>query len=137
MGAAAICPKIKETKHFHLGSEKEYNVFGVEVKAMCLALEILNLASQSAINHCIIYSDSQAALQATMKPAQQSGQEVIKEFLNNADQLQTQRNISISLIWIPGHMDISGNEMVDEAAKYAADPNQWQPSPSSAIIKAA
>ena len=72
-----------------------------------------------------------------MKPAQQSGQEVIKEFLDNADQLQTQRKISISLIWIPGHMDISGNEMADEAAKHAADPNYWQPSPSSAIMKAA
>ena len=45
VGAAAICPKIKETKHFHLGSEKEYNVFRAEVKAMCLALKILNLAS--------------------------------------------------------------------------------------------
>src|SRR2546423_172965 len=104
VGAAAICLKIKETKHFHLGSEKEYNVFAAEVKAMCLALQILNFASLSAITQCIIYSDSQAALQATMKPAQQSGQEVIKEFLDNADQLQTQRKISISLIWIPGHM---------------------------------
>src|SRR2546430_10808928 len=71
---------------------------------MCLALQILNFASLSAITQCIIYSDSQAALQATMKPAQQSGQEVIKEFLGNGDQLQTQRKISISLIWIPGHM---------------------------------
>ena len=58
VGAAATCPKIKETKHFHLGSEKEYNVFAAEVKAMCLALQILNFASLSVITQCIIYSDS-------------------------------------------------------------------------------
>ena len=137
VGAAATCPKIRETKHYHLGSDKEHDVFAAELKAMCLALQILNLGSQSAITQCIIYSDSQAALQATMKPAQQSGQETIKEFLDNADQLQTQRRISILLIWIPGHMDIIGNEMADEAAKHAANLNHVQPSFSSPVMKAA
>jgi hypothetical protein len=93
---------------------------------MSLALQILCDEPQSRITHCIIYSDSQAGLQATMKPAKQSGQQIIKEFLDKAEHLQTQRSITISLVWIPGHMDINGNEAADKAAKHAANPSQVQ-----------
>ena len=51
----------------------------------------------------------------------QSGQSIICTLLDNIDSLKSQQpNINISLIWIPRHMDIPGNEKVDQAAKEAA-----------------
>ena len=71
--------------------------------------------------NAIIYVDSQAAIKAVIKPRRQSGQEIICEILDKAEQLQAQRSeITITIIWIPGYMDIAGNETVDEAAKEAA-----------------
>ena len=36
------------------------------------------------------------------------------------DNLESLENVKISLVWIPGHMDIVGNKKADEAAKDAA-----------------
>ena len=71
--------------------------------------------------NCVVYADSQPAIKATMKPNRQSGQEIIRDVLDTIESLQQEYpNITISIIWIPGHKDIYGNEMADAAAKKAA-----------------
>jgi len=66
----------------------------------------------------IIFTDSQAAAKAVDNPWRQSGQSIIKRFLDTADKLQSSQ--SIQIIWIPGHEDIEGNERADKEAKEAA-----------------
>lgn len=87
---------------------------------MKFATEILR-ASDKRYDKCIIYVDSQPAIKGIVKPARQSGQAVIQEVLNCIESLQNeQRNLSISLTWVPWHMGILGNEKTDEVAKEAA-----------------
>ena len=74
---------------------------------------------------CIIFADSQAAITAIEKPKRQSGQEVIKRALDNLDSIKLQRpELTLQLIWIPGHKGIEGNEKADQEAKQAAEEHQ-------------
>ena len=119
IGAAVHCPELSKTVKQHLGSETEFNVYAAELLAINMAV---NLAKKSCgpntpYTECIIYADSQPAIIATTKPHKQSGQSIICETLDNLESLQ---NVKISLVWIPGHMGIIGNEKADEAAKDAA-----------------
>lgn len=119
IGAAAICPSRAKVEQQYLGDESQYNVFAAEIEAMCLAVKIAQ-GEPTDIMQCVIYSDSQAGIQAVTRPEQQSGQSIILSFLNSVEKLQQQRKISFSLVWVPGHMDIDGNERADEAAKIIA-----------------
>jgi ribonuclease HI len=109
IGAAAVCPTTSIIAHQHLGTESSY-VFAAELTAIHLAIRMLeNVLPQ--YTKCIIYADSQAAIKAVINPGRQSGLSII---LDNAEELRL--NISISIVWIPGH-DILGNELVDTEAK--------------------
>jgi hypothetical protein len=70
---------------------------------------------------CYIFVDNQSSIQAIDKPKQQSGQYIISNILESLDELQAQRpNLEFRIEWVPGHMDIDGNEKADEEAKRAA-----------------
>ena len=70
---------------------------------------------------CVIYADSQPTIKPTSSPSRQSGQSVICAALESVDTLKAQQpNLEISLVWVPGHEDIPGNEKVDELEKEAA-----------------
>ena len=109
-----------ETKQQYLSPETLFNVYVAEVTAITLAVEILQMA-EKRYNKCVIEADSQPAIKAIAKPAKQSGQGIIQEAFDRIESLQAeQTNLSMSLEWISGHMNIAGNEEVDEAAKEAA-----------------
>jgi hypothetical protein len=67
----------------------------------------------------VIYFDSQAAAKGLSKPNKQSGQQILLSTLQKIESV-TALIPNITLIWIPGHMEIAGNENADEAAKEAA-----------------
>ena len=68
-----------------------------------------------------IYTDSQAAIRAIDKPQRQSGQAIINEILDYADEImRTHPQSRIIMTWIPGHAEIEGNERADEEAKKVA-----------------
>ena len=119
IGAAAYCPDA-ETRYQYLGTESAFNVYVAELIAIKLAIEIAQTRATKYKN-CVVYADSQSAIKATTNPGRQSGQEIIRDVLDTIETLQQEYpNIIISIIWIPGHMDIYGNEMADTAAKKAA-----------------
>src|SRR5205814_3954955 len=96
-------------------------VYAAEVFAINMAINIIKACEPStSYTECVIYTDSQPAIIATIKQHKQSGQSIIRETLDNIESLQ---NVKISLVWIPGHMDITGNEKADKAAKEAATTN--------------
>ena len=71
-----------------------------------------------------IYMDSQAAIQAVNRPFRQSGQSIIKEFIDTIDTaVMANPELEIVITWVPGHSEVEGNETVDaEAKKAATDP---------------
>ena len=100
----------------HLGNEAQYNVFAAELTAMCLsAVEVQEKSEHHIWN---LYADSQAAIKAIDKPFRQSGQSIIKEFLDTIDMAVAENSeLQVALIWVPGHYDIEGNEIADTEAK--------------------
>jgi ribonuclease HI len=122
IGAAAVCPKTNDTRYQYLGKETEYNVYAAELCAIQLGLGIIKDNHQ--YTKCILYTDNQAAIQAVVKPGQQSGQSIILSILDSAEELQQVRpQLTITIVWVPGHEDIPGNELADIEAKKAAQPN--------------
>ena len=54
-------------------------------------------------------------------PRRQSGQAIIKDFLDDVDDISDKHpRLRIKIIWIPGHAKIDGNERADAEAKKAA-----------------
>jgi ribonuclease HI len=125
IGAAAYCPQISETKQqylgfIRLGTDSTQNVYVAELFAIKLAVDMAP-TSAPQYRKCVIYADSQPAIKASTSPSHQSGQSVICTVLDSIDSLKAQRpDTEISIVWIPGHMDILGNEKADEMAKETA-----------------
>jgi len=136
IGAAAYSPETSQTVKQHLGAENQSNVYAAELTAMELAVTGIVQTCPDNYKRCIIYADSQAAITAASKPSRQSGQAIIGLLLDAIDNCLVTRNIEQEIVWIPGHMDIEGNETADKAAKEAATPNaseQW----ASKVLKSA
>ena len=64
----------------------------------------------------IIFSDSMSDLQAT-----ESGRTNINEIQGNIINRLNSSRKSFSLIWVPGHSNIRGNEQADMLARSAAE----------------
>jgi len=127
IGAAIYDATMNETKHQHLGKDTQYNVYTAELAALQLAIE--SLRDKHERIEWRIFTDSQSAIKAINKPHRQSGQAIIKEFLDCVDDINDQHpHLHIKIIWIPGHVEIDGNERADEEAKKAAlHPSTSQP----------
>ena len=87
--------------------------------ALQLAIETL-WENHERIEWCI-YTDSQSAIKAINNPHRQSGQAIIKDFIDYIDDINDKYpHLHIKIIWIPGHAQIDGNEHADAEAKIAA-----------------
>ena len=85
-----------------------------------MALEIAKeLEGDRTQNGVVIFSDSQAALKALLRPRMPSGQIYLCGCNNLLQQLGNQ-GIDVEFRWIPAHEGIAGNERVDGYAKEAA-----------------
>jgi ribonuclease HI len=119
VGAAAYCPTTSQTKRQYLGTAQQHNVYTAELTGFELAIDIAK-ENPTHFTKCIIYPDSQAAVQGINKPSKQSGQEVIMAALTKIESHIESRNMTVDFAWIPGHKEIEGNEEADKAAKEAA-----------------
>ena len=63
-----------------------------------------------------IFSDSQAAIKRLKKSNLKAGQYYVQSIKNWAKKFQDIA-IQLHLEWVPGHMNIKGNELADKAAK--------------------
>ena len=100
-------------------------MFAAEVAAMAVGIETVQEIMQESDYEtpytCYICTDSQAAAKAIDNPRRQSGQSIIKQFLDCADNVTNSHpNLQIRVLWVPGHESIDGNEHADEEAKQAA-----------------
>ncbi|KAJ5809035.1 reverse transcriptase [Penicillium pulvis] len=115
VGAAVVVEATREHRHCQMGTEQDSTVYSAELRAIEMATELV----QEHAQHAVIFSDSQAALQALLRPRMPSGQVYLRGAIENLQKLAEQ-DIQVELRWIPAHQGIPGNELVDEHAKQAA-----------------
>ena len=87
------------------------SIFTAEAKAIDLALDFIS--SCDANNKFIIFSDSLSVLKAMNHTSSKNPQ--IQKLLEKCHELLAYKEIA--LCWIPSHIGIQGNEMVDKQAK--------------------
>ena len=119
-GTAAFHPAISETRQQYIGTESSHNVYAAELAAIKLAVGIVQTAP-TAYEKCVIFADSQPAIKAITKPRQQSKQSILVSVIDALEELRAQQpDIKISIVWVPGHVGVAGNEEADKAAKEVA-----------------
>ena len=87
------------------------SIFTAEAKAVDLALDFISTCD--ANSKFIIFSDSLSVLKITNHSSSKNPQ--IQKLLEKCHELLTYKEIV--LCWIPSHIGIQGNEMVDKQAK--------------------
>ena len=87
------------------------SIFTAEAKAIDLALDFISTCD--ANNKFIIFSDSLSVLKAMNHTSSKNPQ--IQKLLEKCHELLAYKEIAVC--WIPSHIGIQGNEMVDKQAK--------------------
>ncbi|XP_017490460.1 PREDICTED: uncharacterized protein LOC108378663 [Rhagoletis zephyria] len=119
VGAGVYSKELGVALSLRLGNNT--SIFQAEVLGILEACKILG----NRVGHsgkATIYSDSQAALLAIASPVTKSklvGE--CKVILRSVSQSNT-----VSLVWVPGHRNIEGNEKADELAKAGAGLDESQ-----------
>jgi ribonuclease HI len=125
IGAASFCPTTGEIQHQYLGSDFQFNVHTAELVGIQLAIKHW-LSQPAPPTICHIYTDSQAAGTSLSQLKRPPAQSLIKTTLDILD--PAPQNHHVQLTWIPGHVNIDGNEKADQEAKRAAtDPTLSRP----------
>ncbi|KAJ5159354.1 zinc knuckle domain protein [Penicillium coprophilum] len=114
----------------NMGSDDESTVYAAELRAIEMALEVIEERSRSNDENnqwkeclvesgAVIFTDNQAALKAIENPRMPSGQIYLEGCLQSLERL-TNQGVQVELRWIPAHEGIPGNEIADIFAKTAA-----------------
>jgi rhodanese-related sulfurtransferase len=98
------------------------SIFSAELYAIYLALDIIEIdridivdVEGKPVNDFVICSDSQSALQAVQSDDFQNP--FLLAVREKLHYLKHIKNKNVSLLWIPSHVGINGNETVDKLAK--------------------
>ena len=94
-----------------VGLSPPFLIFTAEAKAIDLAFDFITTCDAS--NKFIIFSDSLSVLKAMNHASSKNPQ--IQKLLEKCHELLAYKEIA--LCWIPSHIGIQGNEMVDKQAK--------------------
>jgi ribonuclease HI len=108
----------------HLGTESQSTVYAAELSGIEMALDRAirdnkDKPTPTKAREVILFSDSQAAIQAVMNPQRPSGQYVLRLLYSHVRTLRSQSTF-VTLRWIPAHVGVPGNEAADGNAKCAA-----------------
>ena len=99
--------------------DSHMKVFDAELFALKEAFKIAFNQISIFTTDIWIFSDSQATIQRIQKSSLNAGQSHVLAIENWIAKIKTKtkHQIDIHLSWIPGHMNITGNELADQAAK--------------------
>ncbi|KAK7012564.1 ribonuclease H-like domain-containing protein [Favolaschia claudopus] len=123
IGAAAttVWRGVRSTRRVYLGPDSEHTVFEAEVAGTLLALDLARSASRA--RKVVILLDNQACIRALANRRPQPGMYLLTEFhrlLTALLKAKPRFHGNVHLAWVPGHSNVEGNELADEAAKQAA-----------------
>jgi len=107
VGLAAICGTTTKTVRLHNG----VGIFRAELYAITMALNIIYGKKE---NNFIIFTDSMSSLQAVKSFRLEL--DIVYQIIRDYSHL-TESGKRMVVCWIPGHVNIPGNEKSDSAAK--------------------
>ncbi len=119
---AGLCYMYKDITHqqsWNLGTTMEVydaELFGI---AQSLKFGLKEVLKHQRISDIWIFSDNQAAIQRIQTTNQGSGQHLAIKCQESLQKL-IEKKVTPHIHWVPGHEDIKGNELADEAAKSGA-----------------
>ena len=125
VGAAAVLirPRSRRPKvlKLHLGSVDEHTVYEGEIIGTVLGAELLR-AERRTPRLPSIALDSTAALQASEITRPRPGHYLTDLFHDRLEAAKKAHEAMEEVVmrWVPGHMEVYGNELADEEAKKAA-----------------
>ena len=105
-----------KNQSFSWNLESGVEVFDAELFAIEQAFKIAWQNKQLNTDKVWIFSDSQAAIKRLKKSNLKAGQYYVQSIKNWTKKFQDIA-IQLHLEWVPGHMNIRGNELADKAAK--------------------
>lgn len=112
-GCAFVIPKLDIAHSFSLNNG--ISIFAAELFAIKEACGYL-FSAQNIHKDIIILSDSLSALQSLSRGGTSNRSELQREILNLFDRI-IQRGINLTLMWIPSHINLKGNDRADIEAK--------------------
>ena len=112
VGAAVVCPSSLLTASL----PKESSILTAEIQAINMAIQYIEQKTTRTTNY-LICSDSLSAL--TMFTNQPSTHPLIRRLQHRINKLSIKN--STTLMWIPSHCGITGNERADKAAQSACN----------------
>lgn len=117
VGAAFVIPKLKVTVLQRLSDNLA--VYTAELVAILLALSWVD-SNRSVPGNIVIATDSTSALHSIKNVQSQSRQDIIIDIIQMVSRLQ-RSGVSVTLMWVPAHIGVTGNELADQHAKKAVD----------------
>ena len=99
-------------------------VFDAELFAMEKAFRLALNQTSFFTKDIWIFSDSQAAIQRLQKSNLKAGQCYVLAIEEWIAKIKEKHQANIHLGWVPGHMNITGNERADQAAKKGTELKQ-------------
>lgn len=91
--ASAYAPQLRATRKRHLGDNKHFTIYAGELEDIDIAYQIAIDVKPPALN---IWTDNQAAIEATANPQGQSRQYILKRIINKLAILK-ENNIPITI----------------------------------------
>ena len=126
VGAAAVLIRqgaADKTARVHLGPDTEHEVYEAEVIGLQLTLHLL--AQERDVGQVEIYVDNQAVLHTLMGKKTDNMSHLFVQLAKSLRAITNRHlDVDIKTRWIPGHVDVAGNEKADKEAKKAAKGNR-------------
>ena len=120
--------KGRERKYGCKGMGMGAEVYNAEMLALLRGLEMAIEVQQEMPNarrkrsRIVLFADNTVSVTAIMKGAPRSSQSTSQKFMETATKLlDKNKGTTIKILWVPGHMNIKGNDRADELAKEATD----------------
>ncbi|KAJ3738723.1 hypothetical protein DFH05DRAFT_1408498 [Lentinula detonsa] len=127
-GAAAILyeqnkPVPNASLRHQLGPLTEHTTFDAEGVGIMLGIHLIKQYVEDPNDkECLICLDGRSAIEALENRQPKSGQNIVEATLQAAKKLAREEKTEklTTVMWIPGHCGVAGNEAVDKEAKRAA-----------------
>ncbi|KAL8609505.1 hypothetical protein ACOMHN_009407 [Nucella lapillus] len=117
VGCALVIPDLGITKKYHLNNG--IGIYTTELYAILKACETINDMPQPP-RAAVILTDSKSSLQGLASGRTKNRQEFQAEIFFLTHQI-LYKGTDLTLMWLPSHTGIKGNELADKAAKRATE----------------
>lgn len=101
------------------------SVMSTELHGIKKALEYFDNKELEKNAKIAIFTDSLSSVQAIEKPIEETERtDIIKEITRLTTKIKNEKEATVTIVWIPSHCDITGNEIADQIANKSTEINE-------------